>query len=158
MSGSHWCTVFPEMKLCSLLISKIELLCSVSQFLHSYICERLIYFQDRSVFLAAAIYVGWSWENINCSQTHECGNWDTRIGIHKWDFCCSVVKNNAWDNSTTFSRKVTYNFHQDNPPAKSKYLPSTSFLRVKVILSAGHRQTVYACLLPLFWMQSCPFC
>jgi hypothetical protein len=41
--------VFPEMKLCSLLISKREFLCSVSQFQHSYVFERFIYFQDRSV-------------------------------------------------------------------------------------------------------------
>jgi hypothetical protein len=41
--------VFLKMKLCSLLISKREFLCSVSQFQHSYICERFIYFQDRSV-------------------------------------------------------------------------------------------------------------
>jgi hypothetical protein len=34
--------VFPEMKLCSLLISKTELEYSVSQFLHSYICERFM--------------------------------------------------------------------------------------------------------------------
>ncbi len=36
-----------------------------------------------------------SWEYINRSQTHECGNWDwgrtiPRKGIHKWDFRCSV--------------------------------------------------------------------
>ncbi len=32
-----------------------------------------------------------SWEYINRSQTHECGNWDLGraipfLGIHKWDF------------------------------------------------------------------------
>jgi hypothetical protein len=36
-----------------------------------------------------------SWEYINRSQTHECGNWHRgraipRKGIHKWDFLCSV--------------------------------------------------------------------
>ncbi len=36
-----------------------------------------------------------SWEYINCSQTHEWGNWDwgravPRRGIHKWDFPCSA--------------------------------------------------------------------
>ncbi len=36
-----------------------------------------------------------SWEYINGSQTHECGNWDwgraiPRKGIHKWNFPCSV--------------------------------------------------------------------
>ncbi len=40
-------------------------------------------------------YVDRSWEYINRSQTHECGNWDwdraiLRKGIHKWDFLCSA--------------------------------------------------------------------
>ncbi len=40
-------------------------------------------------------YVNRSWEYINRSQTHECGNWDwgraiPRKEIHKWDFLCSV--------------------------------------------------------------------
>ncbi len=40
-------------------------------------------------------YVDQSWEYINRSQTHECGNWDwgraiPRKGIHKCDFPCSV--------------------------------------------------------------------
>jgi hypothetical protein len=51
------------MKLCSLHISKTE--SSVSQFLHSYLCERLIYFQDRSVYFSAAKYVDRSWKYIN---------------------------------------------------------------------------------------------
>ncbi len=40
-----------------------------------------------------------SWENINRSQTRECGYWDwgraiSRRGIHKWDFRCSAGKRN----------------------------------------------------------------
>jgi hypothetical protein len=36
-----------------------------------------------------------SWEYINRSQAHECRNWDkgraiSFLGIHKWDFRCSV--------------------------------------------------------------------
>jgi hypothetical protein len=46
--------------------------------------------------------------------------------------------------SPTFSTKVTYNFHQNNPPAKTKCLPSTSFRRVKVILS-GRTQANSIC-------------
>ncbi len=54
-----------------------------------------VYFQDRSAYSAAGKYVDRSWEYINRSQTHECGNWDwgcaiPRKGIHKWDFPCSV--------------------------------------------------------------------
>jgi hypothetical protein len=41
--------------LCSLLISKTEW--SVPQFLHSYICERFIFFKDRSVYFSTAKYV-----------------------------------------------------------------------------------------------------
>jgi hypothetical protein len=45
--------------------------------------------------LLQEIYGTISWEYINRSQTHECGNWDCgrpipRKGIHKWDFPCSV--------------------------------------------------------------------
>ncbi len=37
-----------------------------------------------------------SWDYINRSQTHECGNWGLghaipRKGIHKWDFRCSAA-------------------------------------------------------------------
>ncbi len=69
---------------------------SVSQFLHSYIFERFIYLQYWSVvYSCAGKYVDLSWEYINHSQTHECGNWDwgraiPRKGMHKWDFCCTV--------------------------------------------------------------------
>jgi hypothetical protein len=35
-----------------------------------------IYFPDRSAYSAAGKYVDRSWENINRSQTDECGNWD----------------------------------------------------------------------------------
>jgi hypothetical protein len=46
------------------VISKTELYCSVSQFLHSNICERFTYFQDPSACSAAGKYVDWSWEYI----------------------------------------------------------------------------------------------
>jgi hypothetical protein len=52
------------------VISKTELQCSVFQFLHSYICEKFIYFQDRSAYSAAGKYVDQSWEYTNRSQTH----------------------------------------------------------------------------------------
>ncbi len=58
--------VFPEMKLCSLVIFKTELKRSVSQFLQSCMCERFIYYQDRSAYFAPANYVDRSWEHINC--------------------------------------------------------------------------------------------
>ncbi len=71
---------------------------SPNSYIHSYICERFIFFQDRSVYFAAAKYVDWSWEYLNRSQTHECGNWDwgraiPRKGIHKWELGCSMGLN-----------------------------------------------------------------
>ncbi len=59
--------------------------------------ERYIYFQDRSVYFAAAKSVDQSWEYVNRSQTHECRNWDWGRavpfpGIHKINFRYSVVK------------------------------------------------------------------
>jgi hypothetical protein len=79
--------VFPEMKPCSLVISKTELLCSFSQFLHSCICDRFIYSQDQSAYLATAKYLDRSCEYINSSEPHECRNWDRGraipfLGIH----------------------------------------------------------------------------
>ncbi len=53
------------MNICSLLIFKQNynvLSTSLSQFLHSYICERFIYLQDRSFYFSAAKYVDRSWE------------------------------------------------------------------------------------------------
>jgi hypothetical protein len=38
-----------------------------------YVCERFIYFQDRSAYSATGKYVDRSWEYINRSQKHECG-------------------------------------------------------------------------------------
>ncbi len=66
-----------------------------SQFSHSCVCERFIYSHDRSAYSAAGKYVDRSWKYLNRSQTHECGNWDWGhavpfLGIHKWDFRCTV--------------------------------------------------------------------
>jgi hypothetical protein len=66
-----------------------------SQFPHSCVCERFIYFHNRSAYSAARKYVDRSWEYVDRSQTHECGNWDwgpaiPRKGIHKWDVRCSA--------------------------------------------------------------------
>ncbi len=57
------------------VISRTELYCSVSPFLNSYICEKFINFQDWSAYSVTGKYVDRSWEYINHSQTHECGNW-----------------------------------------------------------------------------------
>ncbi len=70
---------------------------SQSQFPHSCMCLWAIYIFPRSVCLfCRRKYVDRSWNYINRSQTHECGNWGwgraiPRKGIHKWDFRCSAV-------------------------------------------------------------------
>ena len=58
-------------------------------------------------------YVDWSWEYINRSKTHECGNWGwgsaiPRKGIHKWDFRCSAVKSSAKKKSQNFLIFISY--------------------------------------------------
>ncbi len=69
---------------------------SQSQFPHSCVCEWFICIFPRSVCLFCwRKYVDQSWDYINRSQTHQCGNlgWGRPIprkGIHKWDFHCSV--------------------------------------------------------------------
>ncbi len=56
----------------------------------------VIYIFPPSVWLFCwRKYVDRSWDYINRSQTHECGNWGwgraiPRKGIFKWDFRCSV--------------------------------------------------------------------
>jgi hypothetical protein len=64
---------FPEMKL---LFPKQDYNVLSPSSYTSYICEKFIYFPDRSVYSTAGKYVDQSWEYMNRSQTHECGNWD----------------------------------------------------------------------------------
>ncbi len=66
-----------------------------SQFPHSCVCKQFIYSHDRSAYSSSGKYVDRSWEYINRSQTHECGNWDCGratpfLGIHQWECCCSA--------------------------------------------------------------------
>ncbi len=48
-----------------------------SQFLHSCVYERFINYKNQSASLAAEKKEDRSWEYINRSQTHDCGNWET---------------------------------------------------------------------------------
>ncbi len=66
-----------------------------SQFPRSCVCEQFIYSHDRPSYSAAGKYEDRSWEYINRSHTHECGNWDWSravpfLGKHEWDFHCSA--------------------------------------------------------------------
>ncbi len=83
--------VFPEMKL--LFPKQNYNVLSPSSY--TYISVRNLYTSRISLYSAAGKYVDQSREYINCSQTHECENWDwgraiPRKGIHKWNFLCSV--------------------------------------------------------------------
>ncbi len=58
----------------------------------TFMCLCAIYIFPPSI--CCRNYVDRSWEYINHSQQHECGNWDwgraiPRKGRHKWDFHCS---------------------------------------------------------------------
>ena len=69
-----------------------------SQFPHSCVCERFIYFLDRSAYSAAGKYVDRSWEytvyiSLIDTWMWNRGDWGRTIPfleIHKWDFHCSV--------------------------------------------------------------------
>ncbi len=72
-----------------------------SQFPQSCVCER---------FIDPHGYGDRSWEYINRSQTHECGYWDrgraiSFLGIHEWDFRCSVGRCNHKIYAVFISRK-----------------------------------------------------
>ncbi len=81
--------VFPEMKL---LFPKHRVIIFCFQFPHAYICERFIYFQDRPAYSAAGKYVDRSWKYINCTQTHECGNWDWGPAISRKEYIHTSVR------------------------------------------------------------------
>ncbi len=73
-------------------------------------------FQDQSAYSAAGKYVDRSWEYINRSQTHACGNWDWGRAIprkitHKWYFPCSAGLITGW---LTSSSKLVSMIHIGN--------------------------------------------
>jgi hypothetical protein len=79
--------IFPERELRSL---------NTNFHIHVAVSD-LIYSHNRSAYSAAGKNVNRSWEYINRSQTHECGNWDWGraipfLGIYiNGIFRCSVV-------------------------------------------------------------------
>ncbi len=90
-------TAKPQYRKFETNIPRIGIARPQSQFPHLLVCvcERFIYSHDRSTYSAAGKYMDRSWEYIKRSQTHEWGNWDwgraiSFLGIHKWDFLCSV--------------------------------------------------------------------
>ncbi len=93
MSGSHLC--IPRIE--TVIQNRIIMLCLPVPTL-LYLWEIYIFPVSICPFCCRELqYVDWSWEDINRSQTHECGYWDwgraiPRKGIHKCDFPCSVVQ------------------------------------------------------------------
>ncbi len=71
---SHLCIPWPFLG-----IARLQ-----SQFSHSCVCERSIYSQDRSTYLAAVKQIDRSWKYINLSQTYESMNWETEHKILFW--------------------------------------------------------------------------
>ncbi len=59
------------------------------------VCEKFIYFQDRSAPSAAGKYVDRFWEYINRSEMHW-GNAIPFLGIHKWAFRCGIRPHNSF--------------------------------------------------------------
>ncbi len=66
--------------------------CAATVPISTFMCLWVICKFPQSICLfCCRKYMDWSWEYINCSQTHECGNLDwgraiPRKGIYKWDF------------------------------------------------------------------------
>jgi hypothetical protein len=60
---------FPRMSLTQTNVPRKGIAQPQSQFPHSCVCERFIYYQDRSAYSAAGKYVDRSWEYINRSLT-----------------------------------------------------------------------------------------
>ncbi len=79
---------------------------SQSQFPHSCVCEWFLYSHDRSAYSAGGnTYVERSWDYLNRSLTHECGNWGSgrafpRKGIHMRNFLCSAAVLIGWSPAT----------------------------------------------------------
>ncbi len=73
--------------------------CAASVPISTFLCLWAIYISHNPpAYSAEGKYVDQSWEYINRSQKHECGNWDWGRaipfqGILKWDFRCSVPIN-----------------------------------------------------------------
>ncbi len=88
------CTAKPQYQKFETNIPRKEL-CGLSPNFHTHASVSDLYPHERFAYSATGKYVDRSWEYINRSQTHECGNGTEAAqfpekGIHKWDFRCSV--------------------------------------------------------------------
>ncbi len=83
----NWKQIFPEKELSCL---------SPNFHIHVLYMWAIFIVYSQSAYSATGKYVDGSWEYINRSQKHGCGNWDWGraipfLGIHKWDFRCSAI-------------------------------------------------------------------
>ncbi len=123
-------------------------LCGLSTNFHIHVSMSDLYIPRSVCHSTEWKYVVQSWEYINRSQTHECGNWDwgraiPRKGIHKWVFLCSVAltifaykstringaHTSSWRNSGTrlLVSQWRYVYCRGEPPRAicESYFPST---------------------------------
>jgi hypothetical protein len=132
-----------------------------SQFPQSCVPERFIYSQDRSTYFPAVNYADLSWEYINRSQTHECGNWDCGRaipfhGIFDSNFMNCVFARQmfafffelaCWGTVFIVRHDISYRVHQCEDMCRNIFDPHTS----KAILPTARltRRFLY-CVTPGF--------
>ncbi len=101
----------------------------------TFMCLWVIYIFPRSVCLFCfRKYVDRSWDYINRSQTHECGNggWGRAIprkGIYKWDFRSSAV----WTTPIAICHQFQWHQRQILPPGTAVVVNTGDKLATSVI-------------------------
>ncbi len=107
----------------------------------SSVCERFICIPwiGLSTYSAAGNSVDRSWEHINRSQTHECGNWDwgpaiSFLEMKKWDFRCSAMTamHPTWKQISQQLFWIFFffaNFYTENPIFQKLYCFFTFFAK-----------------------------
>jgi hypothetical protein len=85
--------IFPDMKLRGLV---------PNAYIHVSLSDLYVYSHDQSGNFAAAKQVDLPWECINCTQIHECGNWERDGAVHFWEhinrifFAVQVAVESRW--------------------------------------------------------------
>jgi hypothetical protein len=127
---------------------------SPSSYTHICICERFIYFEERSAYSAAGKYVDRSWEYVNRSQTHECRDWGwgraiPRKGIHKWDFLAVYIYEmlllpfSRWIPWWTVSAKIAHRIERGGQGTESLLLSACIPASLEGPDAVTHRQYEY---------------